>query len=344
MRHFNFTYHPFPPKITLYNLFHPRHPSPGWLVESESPSWTTVSAVGLGLGIIAIGGFIAANSGGSGTGTPQPQSHVKLLAMHSASVSPKAQRSLQPSKTTVRANAELATLAKANTSAQKSVWSQVTAKMPSLKGSHGVISPELAGLGTAKLTTKPNAVVGLSTLWAHLGNSLLHPPTTIAPSNIPQVVWEQGWSQAAEDSMAVVGNDPLSVMANVGPGSQSVFQPFVESAYVGQGTEISSHYWTQSIVADVGPYHGGPAVSLFPVKHQLAGQPQVIALMRVPMTLTETVLSPSAHGPVQHSMIQTGGTVMALSHVAGKYQWWVESMDLNNPHEVTLAPATTKGA
>ena len=301
------------------------------------------------LGVVVLGGVaFAATQGGSGTSQPQPQPHAQVLAMHSASVSPKAQRSLAPSKATVKANAELVTLAKANTVAQKALWAQVTAKMPSLKGSHGVISPQLAGLGSAKLATKPNAVVGSGTLWSHLGSALMHPPASIAPSNISQSAWESGWKQAATDAMTVVGNDPISVMSNVGPGSQSVFQPFVESAYVGQGTEISAHYWTQSIVADVGPYQGGPTLSLFPVKHQMANEPTVIALMRVPMMLTERVFVPSqtqGGAPVQKSETQSAVTTMALTDVSGHYAWWIESLGFGNPHVVTLPGSTAaKGA
>jgi hypothetical protein len=148
--------------------------------------------------------------------------------------------------------------------------------------------------------------------------------------------------------MTVVGNDPISVMSNVGPGSQSRFQPFVASAYVGSGTEISSHYWTQSIIADVGPYHGGPTLSLFPVKHQMSGQPPVIALMRVPMLLTEDVFVPSqtqGGSPVQKSETQSAVTTMALTDVQGHYAWWIESLGFGNPQVVTLPGSTAaKGA
>ena len=335
------------PKITLYKLLHPRGPNGPWLGTMEDPSWTTVTAWAMGIVLVGGGTTFAATHVG-GHGAPPPQSPTPLAA-RTVSVSPKARRSLVPSQTAIKANAKLAALAKANTVAQQAVWSQVTAKTPALKGSHGVISPQLAGLGTtANLTTKPNAIVGLETLWSHLGFALMHPPAPMAPSNIPAAVWEQGWSQAANDAMSFVGNDPLSVMPNVGPGSQSRFQPFIESAYVGSGTEISSHYWTQSIVASVGPYHGGPTLSLFPVKHQMAGQPQVIALMRVPMLLTEDVYvsSQTQSGPVQKNETQSAVATMALTDVnGGHYAWRIESLGFGNPHVVTLLGSTAaKGA
>ena len=113
------------------------------------------------LGVVVLGGVaFAATQGGSGTSQPQPQPHAQVLAMHSASVSPKAQRSLAPSKATVKVNAELVALTKADATAQKATWTQVVAKNSALKGTHGVISPELAGLGTANLAVKANAVGG----------------------------------------------------------------------------------------------------------------------------------------------------------------------------------------
>jgi hypothetical protein len=156
--HFNFNFDFDPPKVLLRNVLHPRYRNAPWTGDMLDPSWTAVSAVGLAMVFIGGGVAFAASHVGS---APQAQSpHVKVLTMHSASVSPKAQRSLAPSKATVKVNAELVALTKADATAQKATWTQVVAKNSALKGTHGVISPELAGLGTANLAVKANAVGG----------------------------------------------------------------------------------------------------------------------------------------------------------------------------------------
>ncbi len=109
------------------------------------------------LGVVVLGGVaFAATQGGSGTSQPQPQPHAQVLAMHSASVSPKAQRSLAPSKATVKANAELVTLAKANTVAQKPCGLKLQPKCPVSRVRMGSSPHNLLGWA---LRTSPSRLV-----------------------------------------------------------------------------------------------------------------------------------------------------------------------------------------
>jgi len=230
----------------------------------------------------------------------------------------------------------LALLQHTNRVEQATLLGQLIQENSELGGTHGVMTPALVGVHVTHGLAQPNRVVGVQTAWHRLRRSLSDPPSDILSAPLSASVWQAGWQQAAQDIMGVLGNDPLAVVSRAGPGSAPAFAKLEQIAYTGVGDEISGHHWSVSMIADVSPH-----ITIYPAPRRVAGEPPVVLLMRVPVLVTQrTALANPVNlsQTLSRTVAQSGVALMALTHVQGRYQWWVNAIQTRRPHAVTFSP------
>ncbi|WP_053958133.1 hypothetical protein [Sulfobacillus thermosulfidooxidans] len=231
----------------------------------------------------------------------------------------------------------LQTLEAVNDAETNAILNTISIHNPALRASHGVITPSLVGVNLTGFTVKPNQITGVNRTWHILQASLSHPPATILPHPLPSSVWRTGWEEAARAVMTVLGNDPLAVVKQAGPGDASAFLKLEQIAYGGIGDEVNGHHYALSMISAI-----SPNITIYPPpQHTSAGEPPIILQMRVPIVVTQytALVNPSnKHQTIPRTVVQKGTALMVLTHLHHHYYWWVAALSTQRPQAVHLIP------